>query len=266
MDFKSIKDVGQGIVGKFQFEDLDEKECERCGKQIKLIRFYNLRTEEEEERWQECNCPVLDYMEQVQAEARQRREEKRLLSFNEKSLVNPKIKDASFKTFVTDNEEFKEVARQLHAYVSEWKEGNVLIYGSYGTGKSHLAISCTKLAINNGRTALFISVPKLFSKIRSTYNKESDMTEEQLISLINSVDLLVLDDIGAESGKEDWAQDKLFSILDERQGKRTIYTTNLDRATLEAKIGGRNLDRLEDNLKRFVMNGDSYRKKNSVEW
>lgn len=264
---RSFKDVAQGIVGKFEFEFLDEKDCERCGaKGIKLVKYRNPVTKQLETNWQPCGCEVLDIMHENQQQARQKKVEKRLSVFNEKSLVNPKIKDATFKTFITDNDDFKQVARELHRYVSEWLPGNVLLYGSYGTGKSHLAISATKLAINQSRTALFISVPKLFSKIKDTYNKDSDTTEEKLISLINSVDLLVLDDIGAESGREEWSQQILFLILDGRQGKRTIYTTNLDAATLESKIGGRNYDRLSDDLKKFSLVGESHRRKDKLTW
>ncbi|ALY08003.1 DNA replication protein [Exiguobacterium phage vB_EauS-123] len=264
---RSLKDVAQGIVGKFEFEFLDEKDCERCGaKKIKLVRYRNPVTKQLEENWQPCGCEVLDIMHENQQEARQRKIEKRLSVFNEQSLVNPRIKDATFSSFKTDNEEFKQVARDLHGYVSEWHQGNVLLFGSYGTGKSHLAISATKLAVTNGRTALFISVPKLFSKIKETYNRDSETTEEGLIGLINSVDLLVLDDIGAESGREEWSQDKLFLILDGRQGKRTIYTTNLSEKALEAKIGSRNYDRLLDSLKVYSMVGESHRRKNTPTW
>lgn len=263
---QSFKDISAGIIGKFQFENSNRSCCLRCHGEYHFTKFNDPRTGERVERWTPCGCEVLDIMEANQAAARKLNEAKKFDRFNQNSLVNPKIKDATFKTFVTDDKNFQQVARDLHGFVSNWEEGNVLLYGSYGTGKSHLAISATKLAINQARTALFISVPKLFSKIKDTYNKKSGMTEDELISMINNVDLLVLDDIGAESGNESWAQDKLFLILDGRQGKRTIYTTNLDGETLEAKIGGRNYDRMADNLKIYTMVGDSHRRKNKPTW
>ena len=263
---ESFGSVAKNLFGNLQAENTNQCSCRRCRMQIHLTKFNDPRTGKRVEAWTPCGCEVLDIMHENQREARQRKAEKRLSVFNEQSLVNPRIKDATFSTFRTDNPDFQQVARDLHAYVSEWKDGNVLLYGSYGTGKSHLAISATKLAVTNGKTALFISVPKLFSKIKETYNRDSQTTEEQLIGLINSVDLLVLDDIGAESGREEWCQDKLFLILDGRQGKRTIYTTNLDAEKLEEKIGGRNYDRLLDNLKKYSMVGASFRRQNQPEW
>lgn len=82
--------------------------------------------------------------------------------------------------------------------------------------------------------------PETVQQIKETYNRDSRITEDGLIGLINSGELLVLDDIGAESSREAWCQDKLFLILDGQQVKRTIYTTNLDAEMLEKKIGGRN--------------------------
>ncbi|MBR2075928.1 MAG: DUF815 domain-containing protein, partial [Exiguobacterium sp.] len=93
-------------------------------------------------------------MQERQQEAKAKKMQRHLKTFNENSLVNEKIKDATFSNFITTDESFREVARSVRRYVSEWLPGNVLLYGSYGTGKSHLAISATKLAINNGHTAL----------------------------------------------------------------------------------------------------------------
>lgn len=274
---KTILDeaTGQPVEGSsniFKPETLDEKTCERCKKHIRFMRFYDRysSTPGVKEAWEQCDCAVLDYMEQQQAAARQAKHEKmmaqKLRVFDSRSLVNGKIKNASFKTFVTDNETFKAAAKNLHHFVKQWEPGSVLLYGSYGTGKSHLAYSASKMALAAGKTSLFISVPMLLTKIKETFNRKSETTEAELIEYLIEVDLLVLDDIGAEGAGEQWAQDKLFLILDGRQGKRTIYTTNLDGAELESKIGGRNYDRMAESLKVFTMVGESYRRNQKPTW
>ena len=263
---QNFKDMAEKVVGQFGFEYLDKKTCERCGITIELVRFRNPATQEVETQWQKCGCEVLDHMKEQQAAARQRKNERRLDLFKHHSLANKEISEASFATFVTDNVKFMTIARELERYAVEVEQGNVLLYGSYGTGKSHLAISATKLAMQHGKTALFINVPMLFNKIRGTYNKSSETTEDEIISVINSVDLLALDDIGADSGGVEWCQEKLFLILEGRQGKRTIFTTNLDSETIEKKIGGRNFDRMMNNTKAFTMVGESYRKKTRPTW
>lgn len=263
MSLQHFADAAENIVKKPKTEYLDEKICGRCKQKIRFVRFFNQYspTPGIEERWEQCGCDVLDYMEQQQAINRQKNEGRKFDAFNQNSLISPQLKNATFKTFKTENEEFQHVAREVHSFVTEWKPGkSILIYGTFGTGKSHLGVSASKLAINNGLTSLFISVPKLFSKLKETYNKKSETTEDQLITMINEVDLLILDDLGAEAGSEEWCQDKLFLILDGRQGKKTIYTTNLDAATLERKIGGRNYDRMSYELEKYTMVGTSYRR------
>jgi len=51
--------------------------------------------------------------------------------------------------------------------------------------------------IEQGYECLFLSLPKLLTKIKQTYNKEG-ITEAELLQVIQRVDLLVFDDIGAE--------------------------------------------------------------------
>ncbi|WP_249928329.1 ATP-binding protein [Niallia circulans] len=77
------------------------------------------------------------------------------------------------------------------------KKQNLLFTGNYGTGKSHLSVSITKKLIEQGYECLFLSLPKLLTKIKQTYNKEG-ITEAELLQVIQRVDLLVFDDIGAE--------------------------------------------------------------------
>ncbi|WP_250637008.1 ATP-binding protein [Lentibacillus amyloliquefaciens] len=74
------------------------------------------------------------------------------------------------------------------------------------------------------------------------------------------MDLLVLDDIGAEQQTE-WSTSKLFEILDDRSGKATVYTTNLSSDELKERVGERNFSRMMDNTNVIVMNGSDYRRR-----
>ncbi len=40
---------------------------------------------------------------------------------------------------------------------------NILLMEGYGVGKSHLAVAATKELMKRGKTALFLSVPKLLT-------------------------------------------------------------------------------------------------------
>nr|WP_279665210.1 ATP-binding protein [Ectobacillus ponti] len=146
------------------------------------------------------------------------------------------------------------------------KPQNLLLAGSYGTGKSHLARAATIELMQQGYSCMFISVPKLFAKIQESFNKNSSFSESQFISYLQSVDLLVIDDLGTEHyGKdtdgESWGHTKLFEILDGRAGRHTIYTTNLVEEALEDKVNGRNFSRILDNTEIIYMVGPDFRRK-----
>lgn len=107
-----------------------------------------------------------------------------------------------------------------------------------GCGKSHLAMSILKYVNESGakdKSTLFLDFGRTMELIRDAINnKESKYTQNYFISLANSVDVLVIDDLGAETGDiysdkraSDYTSNILRSILNGRQDKATIITTNL---------------------------------------
>lgn len=190
--------------------------------------------------------------------------------FNNESLVNDRLKNASFDNYETDNKDLQRVKAICQRYAENFSKENpvdLLLIGSYGTGKSHLAYSITRKLVEKKISSIFISVPKLLTKIKSTYNPKSEHTEIDLLNIIEKVDCLVLDDIGAEQTKKEkdqgvsWAVTKLFEIIDGRSGKHTIYTTNYEIEELQKALGGRNFSRMMDGVHPVKMYGEDYRLK-----
>ncbi|WP_185762558.1 ATP-binding protein [Bacillus methanolicus] len=155
--------------------------------------------------------------------------------FEENSFINPSLKEATFENF--ESNEFRQALQKAKRYVEEFdlkNPKNLFFQGSFGTGKSHLSMSIAKALTEKGYTTIFISTPKLLTKIRNTYNKESGISEEQIINAIADADLVVFDDIGAEGEISGWGMQKLFEVIDQRAGKHNIYTTNLSSIEFEA--------------------------------
>lgn len=160
---------------------------------------------------------------------------------NDSILTDYTLKNATFDTFdVTNNEQdcALEKSKQLvKQYMDSDGPMNTLFTGLAGRGKSHLALSMLK-AINNHSdnpmTCLFISTDELFRQIKDSFNDPSvTTTEENMVRLLTSVDLLVLDDLGSESSMKkgtteasEFVQKVLFGIFNART--RTIITTNLN--------------------------------------
>lgn len=136
------------------------------------------------------------------------------------------------------------------------KQFNLILQGNPGAGKSHLAYS-TLWELNETRqySCLFISVKSMLRKIKASFNnKESKYTEEYFSKLLSSVDFLCLDDLGAETGAinsdkhaTDFVQSVLYGVMDSRQDKSTILTTNLDGKTLTNMYDSKLVSRLMRN-------------------
>lgn len=196
-------------------------------------------------------------------------ERKRSRIFGDHSLINPNLQTVSFETYLPRGQSSATAKKAAISYVESFdlkSPRNILFAGSYGLGKSHLAASISKALMARGYTSIFIAVPKLLTKIRDTYRSKSEHTESELLGVLEKVDCLVLDDVGAEQSKkqddgESWAVSKLFEIIDSRVGKHTVFTTNLASRELQDRIGPRSYSRMMQNTEIIKMVGEDYRLK-----
>src|SRR4030095_5083581 len=115
----------------------------------------------------------------------------------------------------------------------------LLLEGSYGSGKTHLAAAIANDAVQRGIPTLFITVPDLLDSLRFAYN-DPETTFEARFEDIRSADLLVMDDFGTQNATQ-WAQEKLFQIINYRYINKlpTVITTNLILDEIESRIRSR---------------------------
>jgi DNA replication protein DnaC len=105
--------------------------------------------------------------------------------------------------------------------------------GSPGTGKTTLAMLISRSAIEAGRSVAIYSLPHLLALLRDTYNDGGPNLVE-LIDRLAAVELLHIDDIGAEQSSP-WVLEQLYTIINSRyeDERALILTTNLVPATPE---------------------------------
>ena len=118
--------------------------------------------------------------------------------------------------------------------------------GDTGTGKTTLAMLVSKAALEAGHSVAIYSLPKLPARIRRTYDSEPGGDSYlAFFERLTSVDLLHIDDLGAEK-RSDWVLEQLYALINERyEAKRSmVVTTNLVHEKLEEQIGGRTVSRL----------------------
>jgi DNA replication protein DnaC len=130
-----------------------------------------------------------------------------------------------------------EVRSYVHNLAARLQEGRGLwIVGDVGTGKTTLAMIISKAALEAGYSVAIYSLPRLLNLIRDEIGQESGVVE--LLDRLASVDLLHIDDLGAQHTTP-WRLEQLYSIVDARyQAARPIVaTTNLMPDELSRQMG-----------------------------
>ena len=131
--------------------------------------------------------------------------------------------------------------------------------GPPGTGKTTLAMLVSKAALDAGRSVAIYSLPRLLNEIRDTYRAERSHVD--LLDLLTRVDLLHIDDVGAEKSNE-WVLEELYSIVNARyEDERSIVlTTNiLDRDELREQLTPRTVSRLTEMCDELPLTGVDHR-------
>jgi DNA replication protein DnaC len=140
-----------------------------------------------------------------------------------------------------------EIRRYTDALAENLDSGRgVWLFGSVGTGKTSLAMLISKTALELGRTVAIYSLPRLLSEIRRTYDAGyGELSYLDFFDRLTSVDLLHLDDLGAEK-RSDWVLEQLYAIVNERyESKRSILVTSNDSEdVLREELGERTVSRL----------------------
>jgi DNA replication protein DnaC len=160
------------------------------------------------------------------------------------------VADKTFETFALDlgNLDEDQLSALRAAYEIAWTyaqdpQGWLFFQGTYGSGKTHLAVAIANYRLEHGESALFTTVPDLLDHLRSTYGPASETEYDDLFERVRNAPLLVLDDLGAESSTP-WAQEKLFQLINHRYLHKlcTVITTNVDLDMLDPRIRSRLVD------------------------
>ncbi|MEP6468056.1 MAG: ATP-binding protein [Parafilimonas sp.] len=197
-------------------------------------------------------CEVCEGMENA---AKQRR-------YWSRRGVPERVLEATFANFVLErpgdnpSDPFRKEKEVATARAWARRRGTfLLIYGTTGTGKGHLASACLKVQ----ESGLWIEQVNMLADLRASYGTT---TTKDLVEKWQDCEMLVLDEFGLSPGGRD-EEPLLYQVLADRYDKRrpTIITSNLDRAALREAIGFRLLDRIREDCTEIVCAWDSWRAK-----
>jgi DNA replication protein DnaC len=246
-----------------QPEEVERGICEECHETYTLYVSPCIGGERKGEPvfWKAgCKCANRRLAAEAVEKDRQLKAQYIRRQFEENSLVSENLKKCTLKNFFPvdpTQEKFLELANK---FVERFRLGisyNLMLYGTYGVGKSHLAYGmCTGL-IERGFSVIFLSMPQLLKQLRSAYEKRNG-DEMRIYRMLQTVDFLVIDELGAEK-KSEWTDDILLTIIESRAGKCTLYTSNFTREELQDRMTERNFSKFSLDMQYFKINGQDYR-------
>ena len=164
-----------------------------------------------------------------------------------------KMHKESFERFCKNFEKIKE------------KGLGIFLSGTEGTGKTYYSLAIYNILSKNYKVYR-TSLSGIFNRIKKTYSKLSEITDDVIFRDILECDLLILDDLGNEYISEEWGKEKLFTFFNliyENQVS-IIISTNLNAKQLreftDIHNSGKIVDRIRERCKPYAFNWESKRK------
>ncbi len=158
------------------------------------------------------------------------------------------------------------IVRQVRGYVRKIDEHlqageGLWLFGDVGTGKTSLAMLVSQQAIDAGHSVAIYSLPRLLAEIRDTFEADAEHSYVQLLDRLATVDLLHIDDVGAERTSP-WVLEQLYAIVNARyeEERAMLITTNLERDELAEQITERTVSRLEEMCEILPLFGEDRRR------
>lgn len=151
--------------------------------------------------------------------------------------VPKEIQEASMKDIHLDDPDRFEIIKWLKKFIDGYekdKKGKGLyLTGNFGSGKTYLISAClNELAKKNHKIAI-IYYPEFLRSLKESFSEPEEYNSK--FKFIKNVELLLIDDIGAETMTE-WSRDEVLgTILQYRmqEGLITFFTSNLTIKELE---------------------------------
>lgn len=216
----------------FQYTS-ERANCDRCpglDRCPNMLKGYqpNLVYEKESVTVTFAECPL------KKARDQQKRQTELIKSF----YVPQDILKATFQTIDTSDsgrhDALKGAKDFVKAYIDNPKDVKGLyLYGKFGVGKTYImGAVMNALAERNHVSSLMVYTPDFFRELKGAIQ---DNTLDEKLDYIKMAQVLILDDIGAET-MSPWTRDELLgSVLQYRmmQNLPTLFTSNYDYDELE---------------------------------
>ncbi|HLF88384.1 MAG TPA: ATP-binding protein [Anaerolineales bacterium] len=126
----------------------------------------------------------------------------------------------------TDEQKSLEKTFRSAQKYAEDPQGWLVLMGTYGSGKTHLAAAIANYRAGLGLPPLFIMVPDFLDHLRATFAPDSNVRFDRRFEEVRTAPLLILDDLGTQSSTP-WGREKLYQLFNHRYMAElpTVITT-----------------------------------------
>lgn len=134
-----------------------------------------------------------------------------------------------------------------------------VLLGAPGTGKTFLASAIVGEAMANGSAAVAVTAFDFVRRALDYHTQFSIPDYADRFTPMLDCDILVIDDLGTESVLKNVTKEYLYTVINERwlNKKRTVLTTNLSPAELNARYGESIFSRMCDKSRATILSVDT---------
>ncbi len=240
-----------------------EEVCSVCGAKIfRTAEFMGIK------RTFRVMCKCMQ-KQQEKEKIRQEKQERmrKIEKLKRLSLLGERYKNATFENSKTGiNSSFDRAFKRCHKYCVLYEETikngyGIYLFGDKGVGKTYLTACMANDLIVKCVPVLFTNLFEISKAVKSTFNRESSLTEQNLIERFANIEVLFFDDLGTEvfskSSGDTWLQSLLFDIINKRYNskKATIFSSNhsLNELINKSGIAEKTVDRISEMTSEAVM-------------
>ncbi len=162
------------------------------------------------------------------------------------------------KTFATFQRDRQPAAFDQAQHFCQEPQGVLALYGSYGTGKTHLLVAVANHLRLHETPCLFVSAVTLFEAISDRLRHDQDY--HALLKRAIATPVLLLDDVDKPKPSE-FREANFYQLINQRinAGRPLVISSNCMPHALERFIGAAARSRLMTGLVPVPMNGSDYR-------
>lgn len=166
----------------------------------------------------------------------------------ESTTALQELETSSLKTIDTSDKNRYKLIKWVTNFIKEYDYGKnikgLYLHGNFGCGKTYILSACFNEMKKRGFITKIVYLPDLLRTIKGDFEAMNDIMDE-----LCNIDILLIDDIGAEK-VTDWGRDEILgTILQSRMNehKTTFFTSNFTIKELEEHLSNKGVDKVKAN-------------------